>query len=1017
MRALCGVLALLWLSSTYAYGQSLVDRRVLSGNGSDQPTVVATDSDGFVYMAGVTTSANFPTTNGLQALPPQGALEVSINGAAFGNSGLTVTNVSAVAASSDGTLVLASTPGGIFRSTDAGAAWTAAASLLSSAAALAVDPANPANAYALLRNGAYYKSTDGGMHWQATGASFVALQNSGPWGLSQIAINPQTPSTMYLWDNFIVYESTDSGVHWQPLAIPNASSPQVVWSYAMSPSQPNILYASGFAPASPGSSVLTGTIFKSSDGGATWTAGATKTGAYGPTAMAVDPRNPSILWAADGIQNVYKSADGGATFAVVESVEFAEGTFPASVAIDPANPSRVYVSTGFSVIETSNGGQSWSNVGPSVYSLYAAPSHIFALSYYIPSSVFLAKFDGALSQVIYSTYLWAGTVAAITVDAGGNVYLAGADATGSTGVVMKMSAADHSMLYSAVFSGAVPYAIAIDSSGNAVIAGSATALATTKGAYQPNLPGACLRTIDPTLGFPQSEPSHAFLAKLNASGQLTAATYLTGACGDTAYAVALDSADNVYVAGETYAADFPITGNAMVGAFPSTYSAGFVAEVSPDESQLTYSSFLGSGYFTAVHALKLDGAGNVYLAGSTYAEPTAGDAHLYDSAGCGSPSPYGGPHPTPPPNGDNPFVMKMTLSSAPPAFLAAVGGSCGGEADALAFDGAGNIWLTGRNTSWDFPSIAPVSGLAQVPEQDLFYYGSQMGFLAELNPSGSNLLSSTITDSTGYVTADSTAVYYVGGLGDVNASGVPTGNYAALAAEINPSQASSIFVDEITMLSPLQPPASLLSSAVAPGEIIRIVGRGIGPQDQAGAKLAAGVALPNSISGVTVTFNNVPAPLVTVQADLIVAIVPFEVNGLTAAAVQVQYNGITSNTYTVPVVAQNPDILAVVNSNWTGNSPTNPAQPGSVVTIFVTGLGQTNPPSLDGAANGLPLAQPVVEPSLTFDGSPATAAFLGAAVYEAAGVSQINFVIPAGTPAGSSSVGIDLAFAPIYVAQ
>jgi len=239
------------------------------------------------------------------------------------------------------------------------------------------------------------------------------------------------------------------------------------------------------------------------------------------------------------------------------------------------------------------------------------------------------------------------------------------------------------------------------------------------------------------------------------------------------------------------------------------------------------------------------------------------------------------------------------------------------------------------------------------------------GFLAELNPSGSTLLSATVTDSFGSVAADSTAVYYAGGLGDLNSSGVPTGSYAALVAQINPSQTAPIVIDEITQDSPLVPAASRLPSAVAPGEIVRIVGRGIGPQTQAGAKLTAGGTLATSIGGVQVTFNGVPAPLVTAQANQIVAIAPFDLSGLTSAAVQVQYNGQISNTYTVPVLAQNTDILAVANSDWSANSPSNPAQPGSVVAIFLTGLGQTSPPGVNGAINQPPLAQPAVAPAIS----------------------------------------------------
>jgi hypothetical protein len=118
------------LLSATAFGQTLVNRLVLSGNGNDLPAVITTDNNGFVYVAGTTTSGNFPVTDPLEARPARSALQVSVNGAAFANSDLTAGLVGAVAASSDGTLVIASTPNGIVRSVDQGVTWTAAATAL-----------------------------------------------------------------------------------------------------------------------------------------------------------------------------------------------------------------------------------------------------------------------------------------------------------------------------------------------------------------------------------------------------------------------------------------------------------------------------------------------------------------------------------------------------------------------------------------------------------------------------------------------------------------------------------------------------------------------------------------------------------------------------------------------------------------------------------------------------------------------------------------------------------------------
>jgi uncharacterized protein (TIGR03437 family) len=241
-------------------------------------------------------------------------------------------------------------------------------------------------------------------------------------------------------------------------------------------------------------------------------------------------------------------------------------------------------------------------------------------------------------------------------------------------------------------------------------------------------------------------------------------------------------------------------------------------------------------------------------------------------------------------------------------------------------------------------------------------------------------------------------------------------------AEINPAQAPPIFIDEIVQESPLLPAtAQRPPSPVAPGEIVRILGRGIGPQTQAGAKLTAAGTLATSIGGVTVTFNGVPAPLLAAQAGEIGCIAPFELEGLTSAVVEVQYNGQTSNAYTVSVLQQNPDILAVANSDWTANTPTNPAKSGSQVVIFLTGLGQTIPASSDGAINQLPPAQPQIMPAITVEPVAGTVTFIGAAVYEVAGVSQLNMIVPTLPAQGSPQLLVSIGsspgpFATVYVA-
>jgi hypothetical protein len=288
MRKLWLVFPLLLSGAILAHGQTLVGQQVLAGSGNNQPTAVATDSQGFVYVAGITTSGDFPISHALESQLPQGALEVSNNGAAFVNSGLNASNVTAVAASSDGMLVIAAASTGAYRSTDGGVTWKPAADTSAAgAAALAVDPVNSSNAYAILQNGAIYRSSNGGVNWQAAGTP--PPTNQAGYGLWQITIDPQTPATLYACGNLTVYRSTDGAQSWQPLSIPFANGPNgqfPVSAFALAPSQPNVLYVAAWdlnygAP-----------LFKSTDSGSTWMAGANGISVYYPNGLAVDPTNP-----------------------------------------------------------------------------------------------------------------------------------------------------------------------------------------------------------------------------------------------------------------------------------------------------------------------------------------------------------------------------------------------------------------------------------------------------------------------------------------------------------------------------------------------------------------------------------------------------------------------------------------------------------------------------------------------------------------------------------------------------
>jgi uncharacterized protein (TIGR03437 family) len=93
------------------------------------------------------------------------------------------------------------------------------------------------------------------------------------------------------------------------------------------------------------------------------------------------------------------------------------------------------------------------------------------------------------------------------------------------------------------------------------------------------------------------------------------------------------------------------------------------------------------------------------------------------------------------------------------------------------------------------------------------------------------------------------------------------------------------------------------------------------------------------------------------------------------------------------------------NHEGTANGPAHPASAGSVVGIYVTGLGVTDKPVPDGSITGPSLLpQNIGTVEVFVGGMKAQVLYAGAAPFLPAGVSQVNFVIPTGVPSGNQPV-------------
>ena len=170
----------------------------------------------------------------------------------------------------------------------------------------------------------------------------------------------------------------------------------------------------------------------------------------------------------------------------------------------------------------------------------------------------------------------------------------------------------------------------IDAAGNVYTAGSGYATPSypvTPGAAQTQPSGLC-----PTF-FALGRCSTAYVAKSDANGNLVFGTFLGGQTDDSANAVAVDAAGNVYIVGET-GGSLPTTANAAIAS--STTSQVFAAKISADGSIFLYVTYLPNTDATGL-AIAVDGEGNAYLAGETTTDHAfiaklnaAGSAYLYN---------------------------------------------------------------------------------------------------------------------------------------------------------------------------------------------------------------------------------------------------------------------------------------------------------------------------------------------------------------------------------------------------
>jgi hypothetical protein len=180
--------------------------------------------------------------------------------------------------------------------------------------------------------------------------------------------------------------------------------------------------------------------------------------------------------------------------------------------------------------------------------------------------------------------------------------------------------------------------------------------------------------------------------------------------------VAADANGHVYLASRTTSPDFPVVNPAQATLGGGTDA--FVAKVDPETASLIYATYLGGSGADNARSVRVDPAGNAYVAGETtsFDFPTV---HPFQPSFGGS---------------QDAFVAKLDPTGSAFFYSTYLGGTGGDGALDIGIDSLGNALVTGLTSSVDFPTMAPVQPAIG---------GAIDAFVAKLNPTGASLVYST----------------------------------------------------------------------------------------------------------------------------------------------------------------------------------------------------------------------------------------------------------------------------------
>lgn len=248
---------------------------------------------------------------------------------------------------------------------------------------IAVDPTNPDIVYIGAASGGLWKSIDGGTNWQNLSDNFACNT------FGAIAIDPNNPNVVYagtgevvasgvynIYDGRGLYKSTNGGVSWSQITNGFGEITQFA-DIEVSPHNSNIVFAAlGNGYSHSNSFIANEGIWRSEDGGLTWTRTLVAQNSYNYNAAAYDviahPTDPNRVYAALGSSTpsgFYVSSDNGKTWT------FSSSGLPTDfhriqIALSPSAPATIYAavfSTNFTpyhtqLFKSTTNGETWNQI-------------------------------------------------------------------------------------------------------------------------------------------------------------------------------------------------------------------------------------------------------------------------------------------------------------------------------------------------------------------------------------------------------------------------------------------------------------------------------------------------------------------------------------------------------------------------------------------------------------------------------------------------------------------------------